>query len=120
MSRAQEIRQKRLNERKDIAEKKTKHDMEVKAKAEELFDWVLDMFEHPTANNTADEVHLSDSYYNKIQIGYDYEKGLTDKLFDWEVMKQLAEMFEAEDGYTGKYFSGTFPDSYSSVTIKIE
>lgn len=120
MSRAQEIRQKRLNERKDIAEKKTKHDLEVKAKAEKLFDWVLDMLEHPTANNTADEVYLSNSYQNKIQIGYDYEKGLTDKPFEWEVMKQLADMFEAEDGYTGEYFSVTFPESYSSVTITIE
>ncbi len=120
MSRAQEIRQKRLNERKDIAEKKTKHDLEVKAKAEKLFDWVLDMLEHPTANNTADKVYLSDSYQGKIQIGYHYEKGFTDKPFDCKVMKQLADMFEAEDGYTGKYFSGTFPESYSSVTITIE
>ncbi|MCI9178127.1 MAG: hypothetical protein HFJ28_06225 [Clostridia bacterium] len=120
MNKAQEIRQKRLNERKEIAEKKTKHDLEIKAKAEELFNWVLDMLDTPTANNTADEVHLSDSYYNKIRVGYNYEKGLTDKPFECEVMKQLAKMFKAEDGYTGKYFSGTFPDSHSSVTIKIK
>lgn len=121
-SRAQEIRQKRLNERKGIAEKETNPpNLEIKAKAEELFNWVLDMLDTPTENNTADEVYLSNcSCLNKIQIGHDCEKGLTDKPFEEEVMEQLAEMFEAEDGYTGKYFSRTYPVIYSSVTITIE
>ena len=120
MNRALEIRQKRLNERKKIVQKQAQHDMEIKAKAEKLFNWVLDMFENPTANNTADEIYLSDSYFNKIQVGYHYNEGLTDITFDYEVMEELAKMFEAEEGYTGQYFSGTFPDSYSSVTIKIK
>lgn len=120
MSRAQEIRQNRLNERKAIAEKKTEQDMKIQDEANELFDWVLDMFENPTRDNTADEVHLSGSYEGRIRVGHDYRKGLTQKTFDWRVVKRLAEMFEAEDGYTAEFLEGRSYESYSSVTIKIE
>lgn len=120
MSRAQEIRQRRLNERQKIAEEQKKLELKTESEAKMLFDWVLDMFETPTNNNTADEVHLSETYYGKIQVGYNHKEGLTDKDFNWKVMKKLAEMFEAEEGYTGIYFAGQRPESDSYVTIKIK
>lgn len=85
--------------------------MYIETKAEELFNWVLDMLENPTDNNTADEVCLFFSnYYNYgcIQVGYDVSKGITNKRFEWPVMERLAEIFESEDGYEAKFYPWTF------------
>ncbi len=115
MNRAQKIRQKRLKEREIINEERRK---EVMAEAKKLFDWVLDLLEHPTPNNTADEVMLLYVKNDKIAIGNEKE-GCTEKTFDSEVMKKLAELFNVEDGYTGKIIPrpGIGTDS---VRIRIE
>lgn len=120
MSRAQEIRQKRLNERREAEEEKRKEQLRIEDEAKKLYDWVLDLLENPTKFNSADEVYLSNTYYNKIQIGYRFNEGVTEREFESEFMKKLAEMFDAEEGYYGHYSEGNFPDSYSSVTIKIK
>lgn len=120
MNRAQEIRQKRLNERREAEEKKRKEELMIEDEAKKLYDWVLDLLENPTEFNSADEVHLSNTYYNKIQIGYKFGKGVTEKEFEGEVMKKLAEIFNAEEGYSADYYSGNSVESDSSVTIKIE
>lgn len=120
MSRAQEIRQKRLNERREAEEEKRKEELRIKDEAEKMKDWVLDLFERPTKFNSADEVHLSNTYYGKIEIGYGNKTVMTYKEFDPEIMKKLVEMFDAEEGYSADYHEGTFPESYSSATFKIE
>lgn len=120
MSRAQEIRQKRLNERREEEEKKKEEELRIKEEAEKMQDWVLDLFEKPTKFNSADEVHLSSTYYGKIDIGYGSNKLMTGKAFEPQVMKKLVEMFNAEEGYSADYDEGTFPESYSSATFKIE
>lgn len=120
MNRAQEIRQRRLKERETETKKEMQHDEEVQKEVEKLYEWVLDMLDKPSEFNTPDEVYLSDSYRNKIRIGNSFEKGgLTERPFNDETMKQLADKFQREEGYTGQYFSGTFPESYSCVTIRI-
>lgn len=117
MNRAQEIRQKRLAEQKATAEKKTKHDLEIKSKAETLFDWVLDFF----TDITVSQVILDCTFDNKIEFWLPYHVGykrMLNKPFDHKVMVKLVEMFEAEDGYSAKLID--YSNGYSSVTIKVE
>ena len=120
MSRAQEIRKKRLIERGEIIpKKKTEVDLAIEDKAKELFDWVLNMLEHPTPYNTADQVYLSRSYDSKIRVGYRYAVELTDKNFDGQVMERLTQMFEEEEGYKVE-LHGMYPDEHSDILIKIK
>lgn len=120
MDRAQKIRQKRLNERREAEEKSRKENLRIKDEAKKLYDWVLDLLEDPTEFNSADEVYLSDTCDNKIKIGDVLEKGMiTEKKFEEEVMKKLVEIFNKEEGYSAKYFPVTFREKYSKVRIKI-
>lgn len=118
MNRAQQIRNARLEERIKIQEKRTEHDLKVKKKAKELFDWILDLFENPTKENTADKVEISDSYTHKMFIGY--EKLETKRTFDDEVVEEVVDMFNKEEGFEAKYIKGRFPDSFSSAVIEIK
>ncbi len=119
MSRAQEIRQKRLDERKENEEenkeRQASHKTMVETEAKRLFDWVLDLLEHPTKDNTKDRVCL----YNRlgsICVGY---SGITSETFDDEIMRKLADMFDVEEGYNGK-FSPYEMGEFSKVVISIE
>lgn len=109
MSRAQEIRNKRLAEKED----------RIKEEAKVLYNWVLDMFENPTANNTAYEVYLYETSDFKIRIGDNPKKGITDKPFVTSVMKKLADMFQKEEGYTSYYTSSTCCGQKDYVKIRM-
>ena len=91
--RAQDFCQRRLNERKNAQLKNEEHIIQC---AEVLFDWVLDLMENPTPNNTSDEVYLRKSKNGCILLGYIGE--ITDKPFDTDVMRVLEKMFR-ELGY---------------------
>lgn len=120
-NRAQQVRNKRLKERADMAEREANHKFEVDAKAERLFHWVLDLFEKPTRYNTADQVFLSESYHGSTWLcNNGCNKDFENIPFDPEVMQRLAQMFEEEAGYTGKYIPAENPDNCNKVIIKIE
>lgn len=131
MNRAQEIRKKQLAERKAAREKKKedlkaarekkKKDLKVaEAEAKEMYDWVLDLLEEPTKYNQADEVWLNDTECHKIQIGCHAKgEGLTEKKFNQIVMRKVVKMFNAEKGYTSKYFARSYgiPDG---IVVRIK
>lgn len=122
MNRAQEVRQNRIREREEDRQKELALDQKTKTEVEVLFNWVLDLLEHPTYYNTKDEVILSESFKHKIRIGFhsDVSSGLTEKTFSNHTMEILAQKFEAEEGYTGYYSAGNGIESSSYVQIKIK
>lgn len=112
MNRAQEIRQKRLKARAIENEQREK---QLKEKAEELFDWVLDLLENPTPNNTADTVRLFKGVNGKIIVGDDGGKE-TEKTFDMDVIEEIAAMFNEESGYRAQFIKSCEP----RIIIRIE
>lgn len=84
MSRAQEIRQRRLNERSTDSQEKWRI---INDKANIMKEYVLDMLEKPTPNNSADEVILCKTDSGKIRIGRKWDQEFTEEIFEDEVMK---------------------------------
>ena len=111
MSRAQEIRQKRLRERE--REKRAfliEH-------AEPVVNWILDLFE---SSESADEVCLYRTTDNTILISIftistsnpanrieTTDPMNTDKKFDPEMMQYVAGMFNQEEGYEAVFNPGS-------------
>lgn len=114
MNRAQLIRQKRLIERQ-------LENLEV-VKTKTMFDWVLDLFEHPSNGNTADAVYLYESEYGEILIGssFDLPSARTGRSFDYGKMKKLAERFNEEEGYAAEYCPRELFVRYANVKIIIK
>ena len=109
MSRAQEIRQKRLNEKNNPEEI-----------ANKLYDWVLDLLENPTEFNTGICVCLVDTPYHKIRIGSDQLGLTTNKKFDVHVMQILADRFDQEEGYYIEPHLLEIRDARNSLVIGID
>lgn len=95
------------------------HKQKVQAEADQMFKWVREMFKHPTHANTKKVVQLFGTPGGKIIVGLGVG---TDKIFNWEVMEKLVDMFNALDGYTADYYRGNglnySTDCLSYVTIR--
>lgn len=92
--------------------------------AEELFNWILDMFNN--SNNSEDMIHLHQYFdtemeniddRSKIKVGNEVGEGLTQRRFDYKTMNIVVQMFNETDGYAAKIYPPSYPDECSTVVI---
>ncbi len=123
MSRAEEILNKRRQElQKAKEEEKRRKEEEKRAfkeKVEETYNWILDLFENPSEFNTPYEVVISNTIYGNIQLGNDYQDGFIEKSFDEDVLEEVGNIL-TKDGFKVRFTHGTFPESFSEMTIEIK
>lgn len=123
MTRAQQVRKKRLKERDEEKRKEEEIRLEVERKTDEMYEWVLDLFERPTKYNSADEVQLNDTYYHKIRIGkgLDETVGITERKFDRRVIENLVKRFkDEEEGYFADYEKSSNEYGHDTAIFRIE
>lgn len=121
MNRAQEIRRKRLEERKNHDESRL--NVAKMHRVGKLFEWVLDLFEKPTRYNTLDEVILTVRRHyvdlHLLYLGKNEEKKISGEVYIGD-LKELAKMFNEEEGYQAEYHGENFFNNKERVVIKIK